>query len=133
METAKLLFFGLPGHCLHFTTTSGAVHCSSNGYETPESFCKPEFFASRYGEFHYPVAGLPVIDVRKAVESKDGFSWVFKSPMLQCERETDEGTGSMHYVTVETYLKGWREHGARIGKLYSAGPAAPYIEWEGGE
>lgn len=169
---AKLLKFGQGGHTLHYVE-EGYSNCSCQGYCDPESFVKAYHWWAHPAEqlsYHFegydiPVEGIPVIDVREAVSTPEGYKWVFRGPLLDvqlAEGEVDElgkinplmavamagnayGTliadhlvtkassarGSLDGVSVGEYVKGWREHGARIGRLYVEGTSAR-IEWEDG-
>ena len=76
--------------------------------------------------------GTPAIDVRAAVETDDGYRWVFKGPMVDVDLPDggcsgySKAPGAMDYVSTREYVEGWRQHGARIGH-YSGGR----IVWDG--
>lgn len=84
---AKLLHFGKRGHTLH------GSNVSSQGYEDPESFVKPyhwwahpkDQMSLHWGGWVIPESGIPVVDVRAAVETDAGYSWVFKGPLLDVD------------------------------------------------
>jgi len=169
---AKLLHFGRGGHTLHYME-QGYSNCHCQGYESPESFVKAYHWWSHpkdqlsyhFAGYQFPVDGIPVVDVRAAVETPEGYSWVFKGPLVDVELADGEcdcmpqpdplfagavagnqfGTllahhvvtkatqrrGSLDGVSVSEYVSGWRDHGARVGRLYVDGNNAR-IEWEGG-
>ncbi len=94
--------------------------------------------------------GTPVIDKRKAVDTPEGYSWVFKGPLVNvnlpdgeacycpepspilaagvsgsyvgllglqaASRATQATRGPLDEVSVSEYVRGWKEHGARIGE-----------------
>jgi len=113
--------------------------------------------------YSFAAEGIPVVDVRPAIETKAGLSYVFKGPILNC-RITDDTIdrlpevspfampavaaygsvgmlvetvaarktatpGPLDGVGVSRYVHGWREHGARIGRLMVDGQTA-VIVWE---
>lgn len=67
---AKLITFGNGGHGIDY-----GRHCRLSGYDRPETF-------DSWGECP---DGTPVIDKRPAVETKEGFSWVFRGPMVNVD------------------------------------------------
>lgn len=146
MATVKLVTFGQGGDTVHY----GRGHTCS-GYGSPE---RPH---AALGE-EIP-DGTPVIDKRAAVGTPDGFSWVFRGPMVNVDlpdgeredcptpsptlaagleggyavmlarqtvaRAASSAPGPLDYVSIAEYVRGWREHGARIGE-YRGGK----IVWE---
>jgi hypothetical protein len=156
---ARLLKFTVSGHALEYyegTDTTG--HCQ--GYEDPESFPKPyhwwahppEQMSTHFEGYQFPPEGIPVIDIRAAVDTPEGYSWVFKSPLLDVRlpdgavsrlppipeimlpllTASPEGrtalacqvltqgrrAGALDNVSVEEFVQGWKEHGARIGRCF---------------
>lgn len=73
-ETAKLVEFGRGGDRVHF----GSGHASS-GYGTPDN---PH--AADPACYIFP-DGTPAIDKRDAVKTPEGFSWVFKGPLVDVD------------------------------------------------
>lgn len=142
-RTAKLVCFGRGGDSVHY-----GGGCTGSGYGSPES---PH--AAKLGDPETFPDGTPVIDKRPAIETKDGFNWVFRGPM--CDPDIADGDvspcpvpsavfagamaesgneygsllalqashgfeqkqpGPLDTVSVAEYVRGWREHGARIGE-----------------
>ncbi len=98
-EIARLIKFTVTGHTLHSSyvpANPGDItysNCRCNGYESPESFVKPyhwwadakDVTRTHYGKYVIPSEGVPVVDIRQAIETKDGYSWVFQGPLLDCD------------------------------------------------
>jgi hypothetical protein len=90
-QIAKLLKFSVAGHTLHYSQ-EGFSHCHCTGHEDPESFCKPyhwwahpaDQMSRHWDGYEFPEEGIPVIDIREAIETPEGYSWVFNGPMLDC-------------------------------------------------
>lgn len=104
---AKLVTFGKGGDTVYI----GANHTIS-GYGNPE---RPHAADSQKDTLEIP-DGTFAIDKRPAVETEEGFAWVFKGPMINVdlvESETDKHAFS--YVTINDYVEGWKNHGAKIG------------------
>jgi hypothetical protein len=91
-QIAKLLHFGKRGSTLHYSH-QGYRHCESQGYEDPESWVKPfhwwtdppEKMSLHWHDVEIPAAGIPVVDVRDAVDTPAGHSWVFNGPLLDVD------------------------------------------------
>ena len=145
MNQAKLLKFGNGGHVIYFLNPP-YKNCTCSGYEDPETFVKPyhwwahpkDQISRHWDGYVFPPDGLPVIDLREAVETDPGYSWVFKSPMVNPDlpegavERLDNRDGpprSLDCVSVSEYVRGWREHGAKIGKAFIRDGAC-IIEWE---
>lgn len=145
-DVVKLVCFGQGGDTLHYA--DGGT-CS--GYESPD---RPHAAAGK----DIP-DGTPAIDKRAAIDTEEGFRWVFRGPMVNpaipdgetercpdpspvmvaglsgafvglvadhmASRHKGEPRGPLDYVSVAEYVRGWREHGARIG-AYRGGA----IVWE---
>ena len=145
-EVIKLVCFGQGGDTVHY---AGGSTCS--GYGNPD---RPHAAEGK----DIP-DGTPVIDKRAAVDTSEGFKWVFRGPMVNVDlpdegyeacpkpsetmiaglqgsfntmaglhlasRAKGEPRGPLDYVSVAEYVRGWREHGARIG-TYQGGA----IVWE---
>lgn len=77
---AKLVCFGRGGDTVEF---SGSCHCS--GYGSPE---RPH--AAEPGPSCIIPDGTPVIDKRAAIETEEGFRWVFNGPMVNVDLPDDE-------------------------------------------
>lgn len=80
MRTAKLVCFGRGGDSVEY-----GGGCHGSGYGTPEQ--------PHAAEFKSPEEipdGTPVIDKRPAIETDDGFQWVFKGPICDPDLEDDE-------------------------------------------
>ena len=73
--TAKLVCFGNGGDSVEW-----GRHCSSSGYGNPDN---PH--AAAPSEDKVFPDGCPVIDKRPALETKEGFAWVFKGPMVDVD------------------------------------------------
>lgn len=84
----KLVTFGLSGHTVYFGRTDYGNGCYGTsrleGYDDPDSFLAP----SRWWTDDYATTpdlrqleGVPFVDVRAAIETPAGRSWVFKGPM----------------------------------------------------
>ena len=144
---AKLLKFGNGGHTIYFLNPP-YKNCTQTGYENPETFVKPYHWWAHpkdqishfWDGFDFPQTGLPVIDLRAAVETEPGYSWVFKGPMVNPDLEdgvvdrlgNESGPArSLDMVSVSEYVKGWQEHGARIGKAFIHDDTC-IIKWLGG-
>ena len=72
-NTARVLSFGKGGHTIYYS-----------GHGTCSGYCDPESFINRdnHSDEVWPSDGVPVVDMRSAVDTKEGWSWVFKGPML---------------------------------------------------
>lgn len=147
-DIAKLVRFGRGGDTVYFGGGS-----RSEGYGSPE---RPH--AATVRPDRLIPDGTPVVDVRAAVVTPEGFQWVFRGPMLNPDLPDGEvselgdpgimaaalagsqygdllaihvtdkkpGTaGPLDYVGIAQYVKGWREHGARIGHYLNG-----TIQWE---
>lgn len=66
-ETPKFVKFGNGGDVVYYS-----ANCTSSGYGTPE---RP------HAAKDIP-DGVPALDIRPALETDAGYSWVFKGPML---------------------------------------------------
>ena len=136
--TAAVVKFTVAGdfvECLPSTEGGNITRCSIGGYGSPE---KPH--AANPATVLIP-DGVPAVDIREAVQTKEGFDWVFKGPMVdaalapgQCREFVDGRVkvggmsverGPLDYVSVEEWVAGWRAHGARVG-FYKNGS----IVWE---
>ena len=71
---AKLVTFGAGGDSVHFTRG-----CYSQGYGTPE---RPH--AADPATKNIP-DGTPVVDTRPAVNTKEGFAWAIKGPLVDVD------------------------------------------------
>ena len=79
MRIAKLVHFGRGGDTVYY-----GEGCIASGYGSPE---RPH--AAKLGDpVEYP-DGTPVVDVRAAVETDEGYRWVFKGPM--CNPDIPDG------------------------------------------
>ncbi len=114
------------------------MHASNEtcqGYEDPESFVQPYHWWSHpkdqlslhWDSYDIPVEGIPVVDVREAVKTDAGYSWVFKGPLLDVDLADNE-IDRLDGVSVSQYVQGWREHGARIGRFFVV-DGKGVIEW----
>lgn len=79
-DTAKLVCFGNGGDVVHI----GRGHTVS-GYGTPE---RPHAARTR-DDITYP-DGTPVIDKRPAIDTDEGYRWVFRGPMVNVNLADDE-------------------------------------------
>ena len=79
-NVAKLVHFGRGGDTVHFAK---GHECS--GYGSPEN----PHAACNHGDTVIP-DGCPVVDVREAVETTEGYKWVFKGPMVNVDLADDE-------------------------------------------
>lgn len=162
---AHLLKFTVKGHVIE----AHNQHCS--GYEDPESFVKPYHWwadapgvmRQHWDGYEWPADGVPVIDIRKAVETPEGYSWVFKGPLLDVSLQDGEidalpevsplmapaivaygqaaalvetrrcqeqrKAGPLDGVSTAEFVRGWKEHGARIGRCFVNGNDGR-IEWD---
>jgi len=77
---AKLVCFGDGGDTVHY----GRGH-TCGGHGTPE---RPH--AAKTSDTTLIPDGCPVIDKRPAVATKEGFSWVFKGPMVNVDLDENE-------------------------------------------
>ncbi len=163
-QRGKLITFSRRGHTIHFHNGT----CS--GYAKPEDFCQPYHWwadppdkaATHYDNYFTNGDVIPVIDTTRAVETPDGFSWVFKGPIVNVDLEDDEVNPcpqpsnamlaallktehrvplvlhmnqkkkeprALDQVSVKEYVRGWREHGARIGTFVLI-DGKSRIDWE---
>ena len=133
--TAKLLHFGQGGHTIHFTNKPYS-RCTLSGYCNPDNFCKAShWWADPIDNLNVPDKGIPVVNVRDAVNTPDGFSWVFRGPMVDVDLEDnkidqfcEERRGGLDFVNVTDYVRGWQEHGAKIG-WFRVENGVGKIEW----
>lgn len=140
---AKLVCFGRGGD----QVIGSDFICS--GYGSPDN----PHAARSDGSTTFP-DGTYAIDKRAAVETPEGFSWVFTGPMCDpdlpddacdhcpvpselfasavtadpsnqygkllalhsAQNATGRQRGALDHVSVAEYVRGWREHGARIGQ-----------------
>lgn len=87
-----MLHFGARGHTLYFSSPDYS-NCSSQGYCDPESFVQPYHWWSHpkdqlsrnWDGYILADEGIPVVDVRPAIETAEGYSWVFKGPLLNVD------------------------------------------------
>jgi hypothetical protein len=105
------------------------VYCSDryiSGYGSPEN---PHAAAPNEGKI-FP-DGTPAIDVCKAVETNIGFRYAISGPLLDVNLHDGEINecpdpspifasavkliGPLDSVGIVDYIRGWKEHGARIG------------------
>ena len=149
-NTLRLLKFGGGG------VSAEGVNFSVQGLRYPESF--------RNCTYDLPHGGLPVLDIRDAIETPEGYAWVFRGPM--CDPSLPDGVidtfdeehdwftkalasaipefggilehhtytvgqpaRALDRVSINQYLQGWRDHGARVGILQII-DNEPHITWE---
>lgn len=97
--TIKLITFGRRGHTLYIDDIHpeySNVTCS--GYEDPESFVKPyHWWADAPGimrthldGYDMPAEGVPVIDVRAAVDTEDGLKYALRGPIVNVRLKAGE-------------------------------------------
>jgi hypothetical protein len=136
-ETPKLISFGLGGHRVILSSTT---HVS--GYETPETILESYHWWAHpetHRTYHINpklAEGCPVVDKREAVKTKAGQLWVYEGPIIDVDLEPNERTFfigkenpcGFDSVGISTYLRGWREVGARIGMISDG-----EIIWEQGQ
>lgn len=77
MSVAKLVKFGRGGDTVHFGHGS-----TSSGYGSPEN---PHAAAG----IEIP-DGTPAVDMRAAVETPEGYAWVFRGPLVDVDLEDGE-------------------------------------------
>lgn len=81
---ADIISFGRGGHRIQF-----GKNRTLSGYENPESFVK-EMNAGFYERNGCVILeGCPCVDIRKAIETKEGYKHVFSGPM--CNPDLQEG------------------------------------------
>ena len=146
-----LVTFGRRGHTVYFKR-NGDGSCEEQGYDSPEDFFAVSHwwahdFAHRRDAKSFE--GVRWVDTRPAVETNAGYSWVFKSPLvnvdlapgevdalrevpalmasamagnsygtllaMQAAHNRSTGPGPLDGVDVETWVRGWKAHGARVG------------------
>ena len=79
-KIAKLVCFGRGGDSVEY-----GGGCHGSGYGTPE---KPH--AAAPGPNLIIPDGTPVVDKRDAVETEEGYKWVFNGPMCNPDLQDDE-------------------------------------------
>jgi hypothetical protein len=88
-DLAIILEFGNAGHSMELFNEYGTVSHLS-GYAKPETFCMPyhwwadskDVLTRHWDNMTIPPEGIPVLDKIPAIETKAGFEWVFRGPML---------------------------------------------------
>lgn len=106
--TATLVKFGEGGDTLYFKENGH----KSTGYGSPEN---PH--AAISNDLHIIPNGTPVLDLRDAVKTEEGFSWVFRGPMYNPNVTNPvENPQGLDWVGLNQYVEGWREKGARVGE-----------------
>lgn len=91
-KRAGLLHFGARGHTIHASSET------CQGYEDPESFVRPyhwwahppEQMSLHWDSYEIPAEGVAVVDVRAAIETPEGYSWVFKGPLVDVDLADDQ-------------------------------------------
>lgn len=92
VQLARLLKFTVTGHTLDYSNPPyRSCHCS--GYESPETFGKPYHWwahpagqmSTHFADYHFPPDGVPVLDIRAAVDTPAGYSWVFRGPLVDVD------------------------------------------------
>ena len=138
---ARLLVFHPAGHRMHLSSPLEVErNCVISGYESPESLCNADSpsrgaAASFFGSCTIPADGIPVIDLRAAIERHDGRNWLFSGPMVDVDMPAgerdgrDPSAGRPVSVGIADYVHGWRMHGARIGRAYRRADGSTSIEW----
>lgn len=77
----KLISFGRGGHTIHYAsqpTPHGSTKSTLSGYDTPESL-----------KITPDLEGVPVVDVRAAVDTPEGFKQVLSGPMVDVDLPPD--------------------------------------------
>lgn len=140
--------FGRGGHSVKGWMDSGSFDLS--GYEDPDSFVKEGLEP----EYVLPKEGVPVVDMRAAVETREGFNYAIRGPLC-CRKGTPQvcpepsamlmsglqgsfatyaalqvthkgpEPGPLDEVSVDDWVAGWKAHGARVGRYDGQG-----ITWE---
>ena len=152
-DICRLVSFGNGGDTVYLEARSEFGGGTCTGYGKPERPHAADFTSERKTNVEVP-DGTPVIDIRPALETDQGYKWVFKGPMPSVKIKDEEvsacpdlkdslvaqammrddnayGTmatlqlchqaqqktepGPLDMVSVSAYVKGWKEHGARIG------------------
>jgi len=83
-RTVKLVSFGKGGDTAYFSRNS-----TCTGYGNPENPHAADFTSDRKTDCIVP-DGTPVIDVREAVQTDEGFRWAIKGPLLNPDLPGDE-------------------------------------------
>lgn len=162
-EIAKLLRFTVSGHEIDFSKR-GYGHCNLSGYDDPEQFCARD---NSWSTFNVPGGGVPVLDIRAAVETDRGYRWAIDGPMVDINLDNDEidrlpdpcplmagallasgnefgrllvrheahrrrsaEPGPLDRVSIAAYLRGWKSHGARIGRAFRNADGTTRIAWD---
>lgn len=125
METVKLITFGRGGDTAHFSLV-----CIAQGYGTPE---RPH--ATRPREGRITPVGTPVIDMRPAVGTPEGYRHAILGPMVDVDQVRRVNLAKIDVfdtVGIDQFIEGWRSHGARIGVVSRVDDAAGELEisWE---
>jgi hypothetical protein len=116
-----MVWFGLGGsHADLDCRRSPESRAYLSGYDSPESF-----FAT-----HDPSMlrnGAYVIDKRDALRADPGKS--FRGPLVDITRtpSSDEQITPLAQVSIETYVRYWRDAGARVGRWQSKSNS---VVWE---
>lgn len=76
-RTAKLVCFGRGSDTVEY-----GGGCHGSGYGTPE---RPHASEIREGKELVIPDGTPVIDKRAAIETPEGYAWVFRGPMVNVD------------------------------------------------
>lgn len=118
-ETIKLVTFGKGGDMAY---CGGPYRTRIGGYGTPE---RPH--AAESTPEHPIPDGTPALDLRPAVETIEGARWAIRGPMLDPDMDPNAPGpfGAWDWAPIPVYIRGWREHGARVGHYHDG-----RIVWE---
>lgn len=90
---AKLISFAAIGTIDYQSYDSSCRNCHISGTPSdPDQFIKPyhwwadekDVMSTHWDSLDIPDEGVPVLDKRAAIETNDGYRWVFKGPILDC-------------------------------------------------
>lgn len=168
---ARLICFAADG-TIDYDAGEGYGNCHISGCGSdPEQFCKGYYWWAdevkvirhSWDSLEIPAEGIPVLDKRQAVETKAGYSWVFRGPMVNVKLQDgnisrlgevspimlpaiaaygmigalaenhkaakENKAGPLDDVSVAEYVRGWVEHGARLGIFTVNADGTGHIEW----
>lgn len=138
-----LVHFGAGGDTIYFARQEGGGARTCSGYRDRKDFFAPSrWWTHEHAERENPEPfdGVPWVDCTEAVETPEGRQWVFAGPLVDVELPDGEreacptdgfapviaaawgmlgamAAGGLDSVSIAEYVRGWAEHGAKVGVI----------------